>query len=347
MGRARAALRRRRGSEGLILAATTFLRPGADEGLVGPLPAIARRPRLAALLGAMCIAFSGIFYRWADVSPETATVFRCLYGLPILALVAWLEQRRHGPLPASTVRLAAIAGVFFAGDLTFWHHAVDAVGAGLATVLGNLQVIVVGIVAWLFLGERPTRQALLAIPIVLVGVVLISGLVGVGAYGADPRLGVVLGVITAICYAGYLIVIRRGGRDGRRAAGPVAISTASTAIVAALVGIALNDLNPIPSWPNHGWLALLGVTSQSAGYLLISISLPRLPSLLVSILLLSQPVVTVILARFLLNETPSPIQVLGAVLVLGGIALATVPAARVRGAVRSAVRRPVDQPVDG
>ena len=278
----------------------------------------------------MCIAFSGIFYRYADVSPETGTLFRSLYGLPILALVAWAEQRRHGPLPASTIRLAIVAGVFFAGDLTFWHHAVDAVGAGLGTVLGNLQVIVVGIVAWLFLGERPTRQALLAIPIVLVGVVLISGLAGSGAYGANPQLGVVLGLLTAVCYAGYLIVIRRGGRDTRHAAGPVAISTASTAVVAALIGLLITDVNLVPSWPAHGWLALLGITSQSAGYLLISISLPRLPSLLVSIILLSQPVATVFLSRFLLSETPSPTQVLGIVLVIGGIALATVPLAAMR-----------------
>ena len=288
----------------------------------------------------MFIAFSGIFYRFADVSPETGTLWRCLYGLPILALVAWAERRRNGPLPASTVRLAIVAGVFFAGDLTFWHHAVDAVGAGLGTVLGNLQVIVVGIVAWLFLGERPTRQALLAIPIVLLGVVLISGLVGTGAYGANPQLGVVLGLLTAVCYAGYLIVIRRGGRDTRHAAGPVAVSTASTAVVAALIGLFVTDVDLVPSWPAHGWLALLGVTSQSAGYLLISISLPRLPSLLVSIILLSQPVATVILSRFLLAETPSAVQVAGIALVLGGIALATVPAGRVRGAVRNAVGQP-------
>ena len=278
----------------------------------------------------MCIAFSGIFYRFADVSPETGTLWRCLYGLPILALVAWAERRRNGPLPASTVRLAIVAGVFFAGDLTFWHHAVDAVGAGLGTVLGNLQVIVVGIVAWLFLGERPTRQALLAIPIVLIGVMLISGLVGSGAYGANPQLGVVLGLLTAVCYAGYLIVIRRGGRDTRHAAGPVAISTASTAVVAALIGLLVTDVDLVPSWPAHGWLALLGVTSQSAGYLLISISLPRLPSLLVSIILLAQPVTTVLLSRLLLAETPSAVQLVGITLVLGGIALATVPASRLR-----------------
>ena len=125
-----------------------------------PLEAIARRPRLAALLGALCIAFSGIFYRYAGVSPSTGTVFRCLFGLPILLGVAFLERRRFGPLPRATIRLAVIAGVFFAGDLVLWHHAIEAVGAGLATVLGNLQVFVVGFVAWAVLGRAAvTRDA--------------------------------------------------------------------------------------------------------------------------------------------------------------------------------------------
>src|SRR5712691_948197 len=83
----------------------------------------ARRPRLAALLGATCLAFSGILYRYAEVSPSTGTVFRALFGLPLLALVAISERRRFGPLPWSTIRLAAVAGVFFAGDLLLWHHA--------------------------------------------------------------------------------------------------------------------------------------------------------------------------------------------------------------------------------
>ncbi|HYL40476.1 MAG TPA: DMT family transporter, partial [Candidatus Binatus sp.] len=241
----------------------------AGSGL-GILEPIARRPRLAALIGALCIAFSGIFYRFAEVSPATATVFRCLYGLPVLVAVAWLERRRYGPLPSLVVRLSIVAGVFFAADLLSWHHAVDAVGAGLATVLGNMQVLVVGLVAWLVFGERPPRSALLALPIVLIGAVLISGVVGGGAYGANPPLGVILGTVTAFAYAGYLLVIRRGGRDLRRPAGPVAISTASTMIVAVLFGLVSGELDPIPAWPSHGWLALVGLTSQSLGYLVIS-----------------------------------------------------------------------------
>jgi drug/metabolite transporter (DMT)-like permease len=298
---------------------------------------IAQRPRLAALVGALCIAFSGIFYRYAGVSPATATVFRCLYGLPILAFVAWLEHRRYGPLPSLVVRLSIIAGVFFAADLLSWHHAVDAVGAGLATVLGNMQVLVVPVVAWIALGERPPKPALRALPVVLIGAVLISGIVGSGAYGVNPPLGVALGTFTAFAYAGYLLVIRQGGRDLRRPAGPVAISTASTMVVAILFGIVSSELNPVPAWPSHGWLALVGITSQSIGYLVISISLPRLPAALVSVILLAQPVATVVLANLLLAETPSLDQLLGVILVVGGIAAATVPIGRLRDRARTAL----------
>jgi drug/metabolite transporter (DMT)-like permease len=307
---------------------------------IGAFDAIARRPRLAALLGASCIAFSGVFYRFADVSPSTATLFRCLYGLPLLGIFAWLEWRRFGGLPRGSIRLAMIAGIFFAGDLTFWHHSIDAVGAGLSTVLGNLQVLVVGLVAWLLLGERPSKAILAALPVVLVGVVLISGLVGGGAYGANPALGVVFGVGTALCYAGYLLVIRRSGRDLSRPVTPVAISTAATAGVALLVGAPLGDLNLVPTWPGHGWLALYGVTSQFLGYVLISVSLPRLPAAVTSIILLVQPVMSVVLAMVLLGEAPSALQLAGVALVVGGIAVATVPLARLRGAVAAVTPSP-------
>ena len=86
-----------------------------------PLAAIAERPRLAAVIGALAIAFSGIFYRWSDVSPSTGVVFRSLYGLPILALVAAAEWRRLGPMPARAVGLCVAAGVAFAIDLVTFH----------------------------------------------------------------------------------------------------------------------------------------------------------------------------------------------------------------------------------
>jgi drug/metabolite transporter (DMT)-like permease len=161
--------------------------------------------------------------------------------------------------------------------------------------------------------------------------------VGSGAYGANPPLGVGLGLLTALCYAGYLLVIRRGTTDIRRPAGPVAVSTASTMVVAVIAGVIIGDLDPVPAWPSHGWLAVLGLTSQSIGYLLISMSLPRLPAALVSIILLVQPVATVVLARVLLTEVPSVVQVGGVALIIGGIAVATIPVGRLRDRARMAL----------
>lgn len=194
-------------------------------------------------------------------------------------------------------------------------------------------MLVVGLVAWLVLRERPSRSVFAALPVVLVGVALISGLGG-GAYGKDPVLGVALGLGTACCYAGYLLVIRRGGRDRHRSRRAPEVATASTALIAAVIGWVGGDLDLVPAPASLAWLALLGLTSQSAGYLLISLSLPRLPAVVTSIILLTQPVVSVVLAMILLGESPSWIQLSGVALVVGGIAIATLS-----GRGRSAIRR--------
>lgn len=286
---------------------------------------IAGRPRFSALVGALAISVSGIFYRNAHVTPETGAFFRALYGLPLLALLAWLEYRRHGPMPVAAIRLTAVAGLFFAADLVTWHHSIEWVGAGLATVIGNLQVVMVALAAWWLLGERPSRRTLAAIPILLLGTTLISGVLGSGAYGRDPLLGVVFGLITAGWYAAYLLTLRRGGRDLRRPSTPVMIATVATIVGAGAVGVVDGGLDPVPAFPAHLWLIGLGVVCQSLGSLFIGVSLPRLPAALTSIILLAQPVASVILARVLLGETPNLLQYAGVALVIAGIAMATVP----------------------
>jgi len=289
-------------------------------------------PRTAAVAGALAIAFSGIFYLWADVSPATGVFFRSLYGLPILLLVAAGERRSLGPMSRRTLGLSAVAGVFFTVDLLTFHYAVDLMGAGLATVMGNLQVVFVALIAWLAFGERPRREVVVAIPVMLVGVVLISGIVGAGAYGHDPQAGVAIGLVTALSYAGYLLVIRWASPD-RRPAGPVAVATAVTGMGAAVFGIATGTIDFVPYLPAHAYLLALGILSQSVGYLLIQASLPRLPSVISSVLLLVQPVATMLLGALLLRELPSSAQLGGVVLVVGGIALATGMLRRVRMAL--------------
>ena len=293
-------------------------------------------PRMTALLGALSISFSGVLYLYADVSSETASFYRCLWGLPIIAFAAWYERReRQAAMPRRAVLLAAFAGLLFAGDLIFWHHTIDAVGAGLATVLGNLQVVFVAIAAWMLFGERPSARTLVALPIVLSGVVLIAGVLGGDNYGADPSLGVVLGILTALCYAGYLLIIRQVSR--RTIAEPVAVSTASTAVIALAIGLSLGSIELFPGVESMFWLIVLGISAQSLGYLFISIALPRLPAVVTSIILLAQPVLAVLFAIVLVGEAPSAGQLLGVALVIGGIALATIPLGALRRRMAPAI----------
>jgi drug/metabolite transporter (DMT)-like permease len=282
------------------------------------------RPVLAGVLGALVIAFSGILVRLADVSPSTAAVFRCLWALPPLALLAYLERRRYGPRSRRDRLLALGAGILFAVNLTAWHHSIAAMGAGLSTVLANIQVVLVGVLAWAVLGEQPEKRALAAIPLLLVGVVLISGVVGEGAYGDDPLLGVVFGVLTAIAYALFLLILREGNSDDRRPAGPLFDATLTGCIFSALGGLAVGDLDLWPGLEAQAWLVTLALTSQVLGWLLISVSLPRLPAVITSIVLMLQPVTTVLLGAVLLDEAPSAVQLSGVAVVLTGVALATV-----------------------
>jgi drug/metabolite transporter (DMT)-like permease len=277
------------------------------------------RPVLAALTGAVAISFSGILFRVAHVSPSTGAVFRCLYAVPPLWLLAKLEDRRYGPRPLKQRALAWLAGLFFAVDLIAWHQGIEEVGAGLATVLGNLQVVLVGLLAWLILRERPSNRSIAAIPVALVGVVLISGALESGAYGRNPGLGVAYGILTAVAYSGFLLVLREGNRDLRRPAGPLFDATLAAGLACIPIGLVIGNLDWTPGWPAQGYLLLLALSSQVLGWLLISITLPRLPAALTSVLLTFQPVLSVLFAWAILEESPSALQLVGVAAIVAGL----------------------------
>lgn len=295
-------------------------------------PPLASRPRTSAVVGAAFIAFSGIFFRFSGTTPSTATVFRTGFALPFLWLLRRYEERRVGPRTRRARALAAAAGFFFALDLLLWMHAVVAVGAGLATVLANMEVVIVAVAGWALLGERPSARLLAAIPVVIAGAACISGVLESGAYGSDPALGVVFGLGAATAYSAYLLLIRRGSGGGR-VFGPLFDASAVCMVTGLALGVALGEFDPTPGPEALWWLLVVALTSQVAGYGLINVSLPRLPAALTSLLLLVQPIVTVVAAALILGEAPSPLQLAGCGLILGGLVLATAPTGRVRAVV--------------
>ena len=219
----------------------------------------------------------------------------------------------------------------------FWHYAIADVGAGLSTVLGNLQVVVVPFAAWAVLGERVQARLLAALPLVCSGVVLISGVLETGAYGDNPLRGV---------------VVRHPHRAHLRRASCSCCGRAAPTCA----GRPARCSTPRPSprwWPRSpaspsarstscrpgrrtAGSSLLALTSQVLGWLLITVSLPRLPAALTSVTLTIQPVGSVLLGVILLGEDPSALQLAGVACILAGLVSVALR--------RDPARRPVPEP---
>jgi drug/metabolite transporter (DMT)-like permease len=159
-----------------------------------------------------------------------------------------------------------------------------------------------------------------------------------GAYGNDATRGALYGIGAGVAYVGFLLLLRRSGADIRRPAGPLFDATATATVLCVIAGLIIGDANLAPRWPGAGWLIVLALTSQVLGWLLITISLPRLPAALTSLLLTVQPVGSVALAALILSESPSPLQLLGVALVLCALLVATAPRRRLRMPVPARAR---------
>jgi drug/metabolite transporter (DMT)-like permease len=289
----------------------------------------------AATAGAVCISSSAVLMKLASTaSPSIVAFGRCAFALPLLGALALRERRRGGsgtalpPMPSRSRWLARLAGVFLAADLILWSHTIALIGAGLGTVVGNLEVLIISLLAWLVLGERPSRSLVLASPVMLAGLVLVGGLADVGgsrAYGTDPALGAVYGVGVAVLYAVYILMLRQAtssaGADAA-VAGPLFEATAGGVVGSVLLGLVLGDLRLGPPWPALGWILLLALTSQVVGWLLITVSMPRLAAGTIGALLLIQPAGSVALSYVILGERPSLLQLGGVALILTGVVVA-------------------------
>ena len=261
---------------------------------------------------------SPIWVALAGVSPATATFYRCAYAIPALLIIWFVGRKRDTRSPRARL-MAFASGIVLAVDLTMWHYSIDLIGAGLSTVLANIQVVFVGVLAWLFHRERPTRVAFQMIPVILVGATLISGLAQDDAYGKAPVAGAIFGVTSGLLYASFMLILRASNRILAPPAGPLLESSVGGAITALALGPLLPGFDLNVTWPSHGYLAALALGSQVVGWLFITYVLPRLAALETSLLLLLQPMFAVAVAALWLGERISALQGFGIFLVIGGV----------------------------
>jgi drug/metabolite transporter (DMT)-like permease len=277
-----------------------------------------------AMFGGVVVSFAPILYAISNANPLTGAFFRMVYALPFLGFIIWfrsLDDSRS----MNTRFIAIIAGLSFSLDFLAYHSAVDWIGTGIGTLIGNSQVIIVTLMSWWLFGERPNLSILISLPIVMFGLFLISGIWDDEPYGSHPVRGVIAGVFTAIFYSAFLIIYRFANRELAPATNLQFDSTVGCAFgllilsFLPLQSIHVDPINFEPTLPVHGWLLLLAILSQVVGWLAIAYSLPRLPAAYTSFAILLQPTLTIVWGIVLLSESPSIQQVIGMILILGSI----------------------------
>jgi drug/metabolite transporter (DMT)-like permease len=211
-------------------------------------------------------------------------------------------------------------GLFLAADLSLWHESIALVGAGLGTVIPNVQIVFVALAAWMRHGDRPRVRTMVMIGVVLAGVAMTSGLARSDAYGARPVAGVALGVAAGLLYAIFLIVFRASNRGLVPPAGPLLDATLGTAAGALLCAELDSEFMLAVSREAHLWLLALALVSQVVGWLFIATALPRLPAIATSVMLLVQPVFAIVWGMLFFAERQSVLQWIGSAVVLAGVA---------------------------
>lgn len=266
-------------------------------------------------LGALGVSASAIFIDLSGTSPGTATFFRCVLALPLLWPLAATERHREGGISSRRQLVAVAAGVLFAGDALLWTQAIYEIGAGLSTVLVNAQVVLVPLLALLIEHEPVGRRLLLILPAMIAGILLTGGVFETGATGSSPTWGTIHAVLAALCYSGFLFLLRHGGHTE-----PVVQSYRNVVVAAAAVALLAGGLwqgvTLQPGWVALGWLVVTAICGQVLGWLLVAQAAPHLSSAVGAVLLLLTPVGALVLSALVLGEHPTALQLVGCMLVL-------------------------------
>ncbi len=246
-------------------------------------------PRVRLFAGAILISFSPVLVKLVSVSPTTSGFYRLVLGGTALAVFLLVTGRKLSFSKSAWIALIGSA-VFFALDLWFWHRSIIYVGPGLATLLANFQVFFMTAAGVFLLRQRPSGTQLIAIPLAMVGLAMIIGLDWQGLQ-QDYRIGVIFGLLTAVCYAGYLLTMRQA-RTGSPYAVPsreIAVLSLIAASILGMAAVAEGESLAITNINDAIWLGCYGILVHAVGLMFIASSLAKVSTPEVGLALLLQP----------------------------------------------------------
>jgi len=276
----------------------------------------------ALVFGALAMAMSPMFVRWADVGPLTSAFWRVLLALPALYLWMRISER---DLPAAETAKASFsrpiwfAGLAFAGDLLFWHLSIRTTSVANSTFFATTAPVWVVVFGWLIFRQRVGRETLVGLACCLLG----GGALLVETLQVRPAgaAGDLEGLATGVFFGLYFLAVQAA----RRNISAARVTFESTVITAAVLFVvaAVAERQMLPhSWA--GALALLGMAwvSHAGGQGLLAVALGRLPATFSSLVIFLEAIAAAGFAYLLLGEPVSPVQALGGLLIIIGIYVA-------------------------
>lgn len=287
--------------------------------------------------GALLIGASAVFVRLVrDDAPETGPVavafWRMLFGGVVLLPLAL----RGGTIRVAGTRergLIMLAAFIFACDLTVWHASIHRIGPGLATILGNLQAVILALVGLVVFRELGARRVVLSVGCAMIALVMLTAGSWSGGTG-EYQAGVLLGLGTALCYSGYLLTLRSFGSGTHARLSPVRrmllISLACAAFLALFAWIGGESLL-LASAESYALMFLYGAFCQGLAWVWISGAMPLVPASVSGLVLLLQPAVSFVSDVLFFGRGVTGLEAGGALLAAAAIWMGS-SQARVRGA---------------
>lgn len=272
--------------------------------------------------GGLCLGVSPFIVKTVDLAPEVSAFYRVLLAAPAFAAFAYFlpPARTSGREAARPpMKLYALTAALFAADVAVMHISIRMTNVAVATLLTNCAPFFVGLAGLVGLSDRPTRSFWLALPLALLGIVL---LIGLSSLSGGSLAGNLLALVAAAFYGGYLVGVRELRARGAAPAFLMVWVTAGSAVL--LIPLFVMAGAPVPTDPRT-WmlLAILILIGQVVGQGLVTLALRDLPASLSSLVLLIQPLVAAALSWVFLSETLTLLQAGGMAIVLTAIALAT------------------------
>jgi drug/metabolite transporter (DMT)-like permease len=286
-----------------------------------------------ALVGVVCFSLRPIFIKLAYayvVDPVTLLALRMIFSLPFfLAAAAWAgREGRHPPLErrdAAAVVLLGFVGYYFASFSDFLG--LQYISAGLGRLILFMYPTLVVLLSMAFLRKRPTAREVIALGVTYSGIALVMSN-AIGGPNANLALGAALCFASASGYAVYLVassqVVQRVGSIRFTA---YAMTAASGFCI--LQFLLLRPLSAL-DMPGqvYGLAVAMAVVSTVLPVFITAEALKRIGANHVALLGALGPVTAIFFGWVGLDEIMTPVQLVGAALVLAGVVLVTLRASR-------------------